>query len=766
MATTRPAGAIPATSPGSFSPGTGFAVKNLQKKRELGPTSERATLGSVTLWYPDSYSSALSFAFQIVFLVPGMGKLGKKARKFARKNLQSVLKKRRKFKSMRDSFKRKSSGRLGETSEDHVEPNTGISSSGTLEGTVSNESLANTSLETLFDEDDSDFENEESDSDDFLSEDEKSLCFEENKSENGTAECDSTEQNKEIHLELIKHKRKLDRLCEKDPKFSAFLEEHRSDLEKIRSKDTSSDEEDETSDQDVTTEIEGSKSLRDKILTSSMVDVWFELIVEKKDLSLLPNLLNGFRVACLFGTDSPDSTLYYQIQSKETFCKILMCVLQQADGILRKLLGISISGCKKETIMELVNSSKKWKNVKPLINSYLRSTLYLLNQITDSQILEFTLSRLRSSVILLAAFPSIRRKVIKVAVHLWVTGGGSLSSSAFLILWEMAVQLDSDCLDMIFKSTYKAFIAKCKFVDPTNLRHLQLLRGLVSELYSINVQRSFDLALVSIQQLAGILQNALRTKKKEALKKVYNWQYMNAIHLWVDFISTNAQDHNLQKLHYFIIQIINGVAHLFTGLRYLPLRLKCIRLLNQLSSATEVFIPVTFIVLSTLEYHGNLKVSKPGLTTDISSLLKVPKHLLKSQDFHYECFISAIEMLAVHFAQWSYHISFPEIATIPLIRLKQIQQNTTVERIRRSIQCLVDQVEQNVQFVQRKREDVAFSPKDQAAVDSFLQLEQSEGTAPFTRYYSSLLQKSIARDLAMNEKLRLKVEPEKKKQRN
>ncbi|KAG9450965.1 hypothetical protein H6P81_010930 [Aristolochia fimbriata] len=45
MATARPARAIPTTSSGSFSPGTGFAVKNLQKKRELGRTLERATLG-------------------------------------------------------------------------------------------------------------------------------------------------------------------------------------------------------------------------------------------------------------------------------------------------------------------------------------------------------------------------------------------------------------------------------------------------------------------------------------------------------------------------------------------------------------------------------------------------------------------------------------------------------------------------------------------------------------------------------------------------
>ncbi|KAG9446759.1 hypothetical protein H6P81_012887 [Aristolochia fimbriata] len=44
-ATARPARAIPVTLSGSFSPGTGFAVKNLQKKRELGRTLERATLG-------------------------------------------------------------------------------------------------------------------------------------------------------------------------------------------------------------------------------------------------------------------------------------------------------------------------------------------------------------------------------------------------------------------------------------------------------------------------------------------------------------------------------------------------------------------------------------------------------------------------------------------------------------------------------------------------------------------------------------------------
>lgn len=110
---------------------------------------------------------------------------------------------------------------------------------------------------------------------------------------------------------------------------------------------------------------------------------------------------------------------------------------------------------------------------------------------------------------------------------------------------------------------------------------------------------------------------------------------------------------------------------------------------------------------------------------------------------------SAIELLAVHFMQWSCHISFPELAVIPLIRLKKFYERSTVESLKRVVKRLMDmvsqlffkpsfekeknncfnlpsltllQVEQNVEFVQKKRDDVAFSPKDQESVDQFLQV--------------------------------------------
>lgn len=73
-------------------------------------------------------------------------------------------------------------------------------------------------------------------------------------------------------------------------------------------------------------------------------------------------------------------------------------------------------------------------------------------------------------------------------------------------------------------------------------------------------------------------------------------------------------------------------------------------------------------------------------------MLQLPKQWLKSHSFQVECVFLVIEMLAVHFAQWSYHISFPDLATIPLIRLRKFYELTNVESLKRAVKRLIDQV--------------------------------------------------------------------------
>lgn len=667
----------------------------------------------------------------------GMGKLGKKARKFAKKNLQSVLKRQRKVKSF---FKKKASKRDGRAQAEDSDGETEEKYSGRNNEV---EDFKDISLDIVFGEEDSDMDGDDSDSDGYLSEDTSCSYNGETRIENHLEEYngggDLSVQNKEIHLELAKKMKRLNNLKAKDPEFAKFLESNKEHLQTLRDEENYSDEEESDEDGRESTNKMGN-------LSSSTVDSLCELVKEQNNVPAFVRLLNGYRAACHYGSESPTI-----VEDSHTFCKILTFMLHEADNIFRKILGISGSNDRKEVILELKNTSK-WKTLKPVVKSYLRSTLFLLNEVTDSQILAFALTRLKASIVFFAAFPPLLGRLIKISVHLWATGKGTLSACSLLIIKDVAVVFNSNCFETCMIKAYKAFIDHCKFVDPVLFKHQQFLKSSFIELCSQDLQKAYSKAVVSIQQLAKILQLGLRTKK-EAVKKICSWQYANCVDLWVAFISLNIHDYDLQPLLYTIIQIINGVAVLFPGPRYMPLRVKCIQWLNTLSESSGVFIPITSLVLDILEYKIGKESSKPGKDFSFSSAVKLPKHWLKSRNFQDECVFSAIELLAVHFAQWSYHISFPDLATIPLIYLRKFYETTTIESLRRVVKRFIDQVEQNIEFVRKKRDEVTFSPNDQQSVESFLQLEKCGGNAPFTKYYTSVIEKAGSRNLLMNGKI-------------
>ncbi|XP_072952208.1 protein REBELOTE [Typha angustifolia] len=677
-------------------------------------------------------------------------KLGKKARKFAKKNLQSVLKRRRKLKAV---FKKRSAPRGG-NNRDALEGDEKVKLDQNMEGNsggvILDGSITENDLENVFPEEDEDLNDDISDSDGYLSEDTECPYISESESENDStkknAHIDLVGKNKELSTEITQQRKKLNRLIKKDPEFSNFLESRKNDMEISRREELYSDEdedEDDTSYPDGDAVQDSKGSLSDKILTSSTIDVWCWLVMQEPSGPAVRNLLNGFRVACRYGVDS-NKIISKKIQSREVFSKILTFVLSEADNIFRRLLRMSDSG-RKENIPKL-KSASEWRTVSPLMESYLRSSLYLLHQITDNQILIFVLSRLRASIIFFSAFPSLARRLIKIAVHLWATGDQSLSLSSFTIIRDIASELPSDYLDICLTRTYKSFIVCSKFVEHANLKHIEFLMNSIVELHSLDIRKSSQRVLTSVQQLGSILRKAFKTKKKEELKMIHSWQYINCINMWVKFITCNSRDNDLQPLVFSVIQVITGVAHLFPGLRNIPLRFKCVQMLNELSLSSGVFVPIASLVFECLDYKesGNLDTTR-GTKINFSSLLKVPKQLLKSQDFHEECVLSAIELLSAHFAQWSYHISFPELTAIPLILLKRFDAKTTIEGLRRPVRRLIDQVEQNRDFIQRKRDEVSFSPNDQASADSFTQLEKSSGNAPFTQYYASVLQNSRTR---------------------
>ncbi|KAK4763307.1 hypothetical protein SAY86_009075 [Trapa natans] len=583
-----------------------------------------------------------------------------------------------------------------------------------------------------------------------------------------TLECDmSEEEEDEAHRasnsggKAREHKEQLKRLADKDPEFYAFLKEHDEELLDFSDDDIeeSADLGMEDGDMQVDDDDEhiGHDSVNkqkstSKTTTTAMVDAWCNAIRESPKVGPTRSLLRAFRCASHHGDDQGDeSAVKLGTMTSAVFNKTMISVLTEMDGALRKLLRLPASGGKKEMMMELMGT-RQWKNYSHMVKSYLGNALHILNQMTDTEMISFTLRRLKSSSVFLAAFPSLLRRYIRVALHFWGTGGGALPVVSFLFLRDICIRLGSDCLDECFKGIYKAYILNCKSVNATSLQHIQFLGNCVVELLGVDLPTAYQHAFVFIRQLGMILQKALTMKTKDAFRKVYEWKYMNCLELWTGAICAYSKEADFQPLAYPLTQIISGVARLVPSARYFPLRLRCIRMLNRIASSTGTFIPVSMLLLDMLEMK---ELNRPptggvGKGVDLRSIIKVNKQTIKTRVFQEACVYSVVEELAEHLAQWSYSVAFFELAFIPSVRLRSFCKSTKVERFRKEMRQLIHQVDANSEFVNRKRSSVSFLPSDPAS-SYFLEDEKKEGASPLSQYVVKLRKLAQQRSESLTE---------------
>lgn len=128
----------------------------------------------------------------------------------------------------------------------------------------------------------------------------------------------------------------------------------------------------------------------------------------------------------------------------------------------------------------------------------------------------------------------------KTIVHLWATGEEFFLSS-FLFMKEMPLQLGFNSFEVCLTRAYLAFMSRCKFFEPEKAKHIENLGDSLVELYSLDVQNSYQKVLASLQQLSLILQKALNTKKKvyATSKKITICQLPCSMHIIIFLKSLN-----------------------------------------------------------------------------------------------------------------------------------------------------------------------------------------------------------------------------------
>jgi nucleolar complex protein 2 len=268
------------------------------------------------------------------------------------------------------------------------------------------------------------------------------------------------------------------------------------------------------------------------------------------------------------------------------------------------------------------------------------------------------------------------------------------------------------------------------------------------ELYSLDYDSSYQHAFVYIRQLALQLRTYMQKKTTVAFQQVYCWQFVHSLHVWVAILAQAAQPQQqqgspassalMQSLVYPLTEIIIGTARLVPcPVRHLPLRLHCIRLLQQLAAATETFIPTTLLLLDCLDWkEWYLKPKKTGgakkgskkkkdkagggvaansNTRGISMamLLKLPKEdTLRTQEQLEPAMTEIFLLLEREVDLYRYSAGFPEFSIRIVQRLQTFVKQVRNQRWQRFAQACLEKCHAHAATAISARSKLDVAPKD------------------------------------------------------
>lgn len=567
-------------------------------------------------------------------------------------------------------------------------------------------------------------------------------------------------QNKQYNTEIASHQAQLEALREQDPEFYEYLQQTDQELlnfglddveeeedEAMEAADEAEDEQEEANVRpalDEAQEEQAGPSGQLRHVSSAMVEAWCKAAITNASPAAMHKLLQAYRLACHYGDSEEQVHETMKISSSAVFNKLMLFVLKEADGIFLRMLGLDKLN---SVTARDVQKAKRLSKVEGLLKSFLGNSLHLLGQMTDSAMLTFMLRRLRVSVVLLAPFAKLQRKFLKQVLTIFGGADKAPRLQALLFIRRMAAALPPPALELALKGVYRSFVQNAKFVNAASVPHIHFMASCVVEMFGLDMAASYQQAFTAIRQLAVLLRGALSMRTKDAFRQVYCWQTLNCLELWAKVLGAHAEKQELKPLVYPLAQVLLGAVRLVPTPRYFPLRLRCIRALLALGKALNQFIPLSPLLLEMLQWGELSKRPQAGAggMPDLALQLRVSKNALRSPSFQEEIVSQVLELLAEHLAQWSCSIAFPELAHLPLLHLRKFAKQCKVERFRTSSRALADALERNTAWVSQKRQQVDFSPKDAAQVNTFLQAEAAANQAPLQKYAAVLREKAVQR---------------------
>lgn len=625
--------------------------------------------------------------------------------------------------------------------------------------------------------DDGDEDNASGDDDDGAMEEDAS------DSEDEVVDFDS-EDDEDIEAAEARMKAEMEKLAENDPDFHEYLQNNESSLLDfkneiggIEGEDDDDDEEDEAmeGDDDDDDEDDDEPKSNDVLVDAKTLKAMEYGAFESHGLKPLRKLIQAYVSACHMA-DAQDqdedgsgrlrinNSKKYLIESSTVFDKLMVTCLSKVHEELHYHLlgkGSSVEGgddmdddeeeqdnavaLSTDEIdvnapanpRKLVNSHR-WTALKMSIQSFIKATLHLMAEAKEAKLLSFIIKSLANYVPYLSAFPRLGKALLKALTSKWASTSDASESyqtvrlNAFLRIRQLALTQPFPFIELCLKSTYLAYAKASKFANASTvsslLPQLTFMGNCVVELYSLDYASSYQHAFVYIRQLALHLRSALQKKTPDTFRIVYCWQYMHCIKLWTAVLAASSgktgdgddEGALMRSLIYPLVEIIFGVAKLIPSTRHLPLRLHCVRYLQQLAAASETFIPTTSILLEVFDLKEVSMAPKrvKKRTGDVRGvrlpvILKLPKEdALRTVEQLDTCLGETFLLLNREVDLYKYSAGIPEFSVRICQTLRKFAKQTKNGKFRAYAKGCIELCDKSSRFAVLARTKLEEAPKD------------------------------------------------------
>ncbi|CAK8694755.1 unnamed protein product [Clavelina lepadiformis] len=607
---------------------------------------------------------------------------------------------------------------------------------------------------------------------------------------------------------ISKHQKQLDGLKERDPAFYKFLQEEDSTLLnfKIDDLDASSDESDneihkfpETldeasdSDVDVGDSSDNEKSFDDQdepfkkkekhLLTVSeqMIKSWQSRLTAKEpSLTALKQLMQAFQAA-LARIDAQEKeqktskgkkrkkstgpTSKYKIIGAATFNAVVRLCIQCVPPSLASILNYSPDNMKhtKKKKIPLPSSCQRWNSVRDDVRAYLTNAVTLAQSLFEPSVTRVFLRHLLILLPYFISFPKIAKVLSKMLIKFWSSADNeSVRVLSFLCITRL-LKLDKDrFLENVMKQCYLSYVSNCKFTSPTTLPMINFMQRTFAEICAIDTDLTYRFAFLYIRQLAVHLRKAITTKNKETRQAVYNWQYVHSLALWCRVLSVLHPNDILHPLIYPLVQVSLGVIDLVPTARYYPLRFRITENLVALGDCTNTYIPLLSFITSPLRL-AEFKKQQTGVairSLSFDTILRLSNSQLKEKSYRDGTIDRVYDLLMAYFNSQAHTVAFPEMSIPTIVMLKKFVKECKTPNYSKVIKQIVEKVQENSEFIQRKRSDITFDIKDISAMAAW-ESNLKESGVPFHTKYSEyrknrqreLVQQIADKDRNVEEKL-------------